>query len=184
VSTKHELSLGQIITTPQHRDAIHIAVMPVTASEALQPGQRIGLKGYMATPAQDADTTLGIVDPFLREAVQPRQRFWMFLMPNTITSLRHDWTHSMIANDGTGVASESEKWLRDFADEVSADYHKMMAVAATHCEGSSRSWPDYLIEGGRWEGQSTPEEFWTHYKNVTGKAPADDSKPGIFSCSC
>jgi hypothetical protein len=58
-----------------------------------------------------------------------------------------------------------------------------MATAATHCEGAS-GWPDYLIEGGKWEGQATPEEFWVHYFNVTGKKPADDDRPGIFSCSC
>jgi hypothetical protein len=180
-----ELGLGQIITMPQQRDAIHIAVMPVTAGEAaLQPGQRVGLKGHLAIPAQDADAVLGIVDPFLRDPVQPRQRFWLFLLPNTITSLRHNWTHPMITSDGTGVASESEKWLRDFADETGADYFEMMEVAASHCGGANQRWPGYLIEGGRWEDQGTPDEFWAHFKNVTGKSPEGESKPGIFSCSC
>jgi hypothetical protein len=29
----------------------------------------------------------------LTEDVEPGQRFWMFLYPDTITGLRHIWTH-------------------------------------------------------------------------------------------
>lgn len=36
------LGLGKIITTPQQRDAIHVAVAPVVANSELKPGQRVG----------------------------------------------------------------------------------------------------------------------------------------------
>lgn len=181
--------LGQIITTPESRDAIHVAVMPVVSAEGetLLPGQHIGFaeRGWRVTGnPQEPYKLLGIVDPFLAAPVQPGTRFWMLLYPQTITGLRHDWSHPAISQDGFGVGSYSEKWLRDFAAEVDADYSEMMAVAATHCEGAKNRWPDYLIEGGKWEGQNTPAEFWTHYAIVTGKKPADDETPGIFSCSC
>jgi hypothetical protein len=99
--------------------------------------------------------------------------------------LRHVWTHPDIAANGLGVGSPSEKWLRDFANDVDADYSEMMHVASTHCEGA-KNWPDYLIEGGKWEGQGTPEEFWEHYERVTGKKLPESKhgRPGIFSCSC
>jgi hypothetical protein len=88
--------LGKLITEPQHRDAIHIAVAPVTAGMTLQPGDRIGFtdNGNAYTVIKDAKKIVGIVDPFLHEkTVHEGEMFYMFLLPNTITSLRHEWTH-------------------------------------------------------------------------------------------
>jgi hypothetical protein len=80
----------------RRRDAIHIAIAPVTAAERLLPGQHVGFVsgdtehvGVVNAPSR----CLGIVDPFLRQAVEKGQRFWLFLYPNTVTSLRHYWTH-------------------------------------------------------------------------------------------
>lgn len=177
--------IGKLIDGTGEPDAIHVATMPVTAAETLKPGQHIGFKDeYRVTGKPQAPyKLLGIVDPFLKADVVEGQRFFMLLYPNTITGLRHVWTHPDIAASGIGVGSASEKWLRDFADQVDADYREMMDVAATHCEGSKSRWGEYLIEGGKWEGQSTPDEFWTHYAAVTGKVPKD-GPTGIFSCSC
>jgi hypothetical protein len=179
-----QFSIGKLHTEAHERDAIHFAVMPVVANEGLKPGQHIGFTdgGYQVTAAPAAPyKTIGIVDPFLAKPVKKGERFWMVLYPNTITGLKHVWSHPDIASDGRGVGTESEKWLRDFADAVDADYHEMMNVAASHC--GDNQWGDYLIEGGKWEGQSTPEEFWTHYAAVTGKTPKG-GPTGIFSCSC
>lgn len=73
------------------RDAIHIAMAPVVAAERLQPGQHIGLLDDGRACA--SDKPIGIVDPFLVDAVLPGHRLWLFLYPGTVTSLRHDWTH-------------------------------------------------------------------------------------------
>jgi hypothetical protein len=179
-------TIGTIHKTVYERDAIHVAVVPVVAKEALKPGQHIGFDegGWRVTATPPAPYKLiGIVDPFLPKSVKEGDRFWMVLYPNTITGLKHIWSHPSISQDGHGVASESEKWLRDFADRVDADYHEMMQVASTHCDEADRWGGNYLCEGGKWEGQSTPKEFWEHYENVTGKKPTD-GRYGIFSCSC
>src|SRR5687768_16079234 len=87
--------LGKIITSAVQRDAVHIAIAPVIANERLKPGQPIGFK----TPGDPTIVTgrgtrsIGIVDPFLMEEVVAGERFYIFLYPQTITSLRHDWTH-------------------------------------------------------------------------------------------
>jgi hypothetical protein len=80
------MKLGEIITGDEKRDAIHIAVAPVTASVKLYPGERVGVDGKNLPH-------VGIVDPFLNGPVLPGQKFWLFLFPNTVTSLRHEWTH-------------------------------------------------------------------------------------------
>jgi hypothetical protein len=73
------------------RDAVHVAVAPVVAAAHLLPGQHVGV---LADGRAGADEEpIGVVDPFLTEAVRPGQRFWLLLYPGTITSLRHVWTH-------------------------------------------------------------------------------------------
>jgi hypothetical protein len=89
-------SLGRLINAEHKRDAVHIAIAPVVAVETLQPGQHVGFVGEgTERVGASARVKLGIVDPFLREPVQPEQRCWLFLYPQTITSLRHEWTHPL-----------------------------------------------------------------------------------------
>ncbi len=88
--------LGSLIEDgDRRRDAVHVAVAPVTAAERLAPGQHVGLVGDGTEHVGPAspDGCIGVVDPFLPHPVEPGQRFWLFLYPNTVTSLRHYWTH-------------------------------------------------------------------------------------------
>ena len=87
--------LGRLIEDgDRRRDAIHIAVAPVTAAVRLTPGQHVGLvREGDAELAGPCDRNIGIVDPFLTGDVQPGRRFWLVLYPGTITGLRHVWAH-------------------------------------------------------------------------------------------
>lgn len=105
---KEEVKLGELITDVRRRDAIHIAMCPVIAGEALNPGEEIGIlsqtkvgnqqfivvvgKNYK-TDLPNKIKMLGIVDPFLPMSVWKDDKFWMLLFPNTITNLRHEWEH-------------------------------------------------------------------------------------------
>lgn len=93
--SQEALGLGQIITTPQDRDAVHVAVAPVTAAVELDPGDHVYLREGKAWPynPQLKAIAVGIVDPFLRTSVQADEQFWLWLYPGSITSLRHSWTH-------------------------------------------------------------------------------------------
>lgn len=177
------LKLGQIITTPQERDAIHIAVVPQVASHRLEPG------AHVAVPGENGGFPVGVVDPFLRHPVEQGQSFWLFLYPGSITSLRHDWTHPAFATPGRVAlpanVSASEKWIREFAESVSLDYETVMGGATQWVyDKANGGWGDYLCFGGLLEGEVVPDEFWPHYEAVKGVAVPDEHRGSFFSCSC
>jgi hypothetical protein len=91
-----DLGLGKLITEPRGRDAVHVAVIPATASEWMEPGCRVRLvEGSvdLAESSLTGEPFLGVVDPFLDRRVEQGERFWLWLIPGTVTSLRHVWTH-------------------------------------------------------------------------------------------
>src|SRR5262249_7415610 len=105
-------SLGSLTTDGERRrDAVHVAVAPVTAAEALKPGQHVGFSLAGQTEAVgpvEPRRQIGVVDPFLEDPVQPGQGFWLFLYPNTVPSLRHVWTHPAFAPKVPGRAAVSD----------------------------------------------------------------------------
>jgi hypothetical protein len=101
-----EPKLGQLIEDGElRRDAVHIAIAPVTAACRLEPGESVGFLHEDDAERVGSPTKryIGIVDPFLPEDVEPGQRFWLFLYPNTITGLRHVWTHPAFSAAATAV---------------------------------------------------------------------------------
>lgn len=92
--------VGQLIKDGERRrDAIHVAIAPVTAYETLIPGEKIGFvqQGdyeHVGACRNGADKyAVGIVDPYLTGSVLKGERFYLFLSPGTVTSLRHVWNH-------------------------------------------------------------------------------------------
>lgn len=92
-------AVGQLIKDDnQRRDAIHVAVAPIIAAQRLPPGSHVRLTDDGRAEADHlyfgkSPNTIGIVDPFLETPVERGQQFWLFMYPQTITSLRHVWTH-------------------------------------------------------------------------------------------
>lgn len=108
------LPIGRLITKDQGRDAVHVAIAPTTAPCELRPGQHVDQNG---NPEGPGVVPVGIVDPFLRELVLSGQRFWLFLYPNTVTSLRHEWTHPAFP---TASAAEVNQAIKDYLDQRKA----------------------------------------------------------------
>lgn len=186
------LPLGKILTTEEHRDAIHIAVAPVTASATLSPGDRIGFMSD-GTVDSTAEVIIGIVDPFLTRRVSKGERFYLFLFPNTITSLRHDWTHPAFEQhrDTPEAATtksriqhqqDSLKWLTAHAELLDITYSALMRDAKTWLE-----YEDHTVQHGseHWRDMfGDPVEFWHHYEIVTGEVVPEDRKRSFYCCSC
>jgi hypothetical protein len=193
VHTDALATLGTIIDETQKRDAIHLAVEPVIAGERFRAGDHVGLKDGVAVKAA-RDYGLGIVDPFLSVDVKPGDRFWLVVYPRQITSLRHVWEHpafpasgetDVAPADAKPVMSESERWIRSFADRVSLHYDVLMDGAAEWVRTHDGKWGGkYLCFGGLLEGEYVPDEFWTHYDAVTGNVTPEEKRGSFFTCSC
>jgi hypothetical protein len=160
--------VGTLIKGTEHRDAIHVAIAPVVAGEVINPGEHVGF------PVGDASAVfresseieaIGVVDPYLRRAVEIGQRFFIFLYPGTVTSLRHQWTHPAFREPDE--IPESEQYLRMFAARNDSSYEDIL-------EG---------VFNGDGE-REIPGEFWYHFRKVTGKDVPEDERPYFFRCYC
>ena len=170
------LQIGKIINGQQNRDAVHMAIAPVVAGEWLKPGQRVGLCNEAAVLT--GVEHIGIVDPFLTGEVEEGARFWLFLFPGSITSLRHNWTHPAFPDSEPLVGLEAAKdWLRSFALNVAdVTYEDLIEGTAQFLD------PDFHAPTRWGSGFEVPSEFWIYYQVVTGKKFA--VKPEFFHCSC
>lgn len=111
-----DIKLGQL-TTSEGRDAIHVAIASVVADERLEPGEHVGLTDE--GKANSSVDPIGIVDPFLKHSIGPGQRFWLLLYPNTVTGMRHHWSHPAFKDESapavdSGDKLRSENWVKDY----------------------------------------------------------------------
>lgn len=202
----HDLKLGQIIEGDQQRDAIHVAVAPVVAAEPLSPGQHIGIYGMVREESRDfrgeylvsaiVTETVGIVDPFLRNPVLPEQRFWMFLYPNTVTGMRHHWSHPAF-DIPPPDKEESQRWMEDFADRHGEferyNIHEQSGWHRFTVDEIIEHAKCFLLHGDRYVQQGSeslrdyefPAEFWRHFEVLTGMEVPDYKKGDMpFCCTC
>lgn len=164
-----DIILGQLITTPQKRDAIHIAVAPVIAIEALEPGQHIQLNHE--GKACSGKEPIGIVDPLLKHAVAPGDEFWLWVYPKTVSNLRHDWDHPALDRKDSFDLATAREWIEQFAADASG--------GNTSGEGLIAAATKYLEDGTVIDfGFSTADrcyedkeisKFWELYQVVTGR---------------
>ena len=182
------------------RDAVHVAVIPVVAGQILKPCDHVGFKTSTVEIAGEQEAfadgaPLGIVDPFIKGYVEKGQRFWLYLYPRTITSLRHQWTHpafpdAKVSETYAPPASKlaSEQWLRAFIKMSDCpDYDTVMKAVTTgkppeEDDGNYYVDKEYLHFGGRDAHGEIPPEFWDHVEIVTGQKMK--VRPTYFSCSC
>ncbi len=101
--------LGEAPTEKDERDAIHIAVVPVEAAMDFHGAThcaiaKVGGKLMAAPSILRSETTVGVVDPFLKLSPKRGKKFWLLLYPGTAIGLRHVYRHPAL--DPTGDPSE------------------------------------------------------------------------------
>jgi len=177
----NEIKLGSLREGGEQRDAIHIAVAPMECGTTLRPGSWVKLDTDGKLVAADKKDAIGIIDPFLKVTKLTRgDKVWLCMIPYTITSLRHEWTHPAFENE----KSEAEKYLRNWCAEIGAQFDEMIRVASEVAQ--STGWDhDYIHIGYDtpdivWEERKT---FWRNFEIFTGIKPKDTDATFV-SCSC
>ena len=178
-----DLGLGKLIFDDRKkRDAIHIAVIPIVADVGLRPGDKVSVTNEGTATFAD-DYAVGVVDPFLDGPVRKGERFWLYLKPGSITSLRHEWTHPVfptVADSSLSlIQMESEACIKRFAEQMDMSYQELMTAASNWAEKGVSTYSESYY------GLATAEDwraFWAHYENLTGKTAKE--KGGFFRCSC
>lgn len=172
--------LGEYPKTNDDRDAVHIAIIPMIAGEALQPGDRVRKVDGEIFKTDDAP--IGIVDPFLSGEIRRGKRVWLCLFPNQVIGMRHHWKHAAFI-----PKEESELWLRNFCnDNGSIDFATLIGELNNDIfedkqfssDMDEDTWSFYGIDASG----NIPEEFWLHAENYLGKTFY--YRPKYFSCSC
>ena len=201
---KHSMTdpqFGRLVPAdfPDERDAIHIATAAVFALEDLNPGDHVGFTTKDNDKMGRSEIApLGIVDPFLPKPVKKGERFWVFLYPGTIQSLRHNWTHPSFDVRQQLIRAIEEtpakKRMKAFAaslpeyayiydsederhDPIS--FEMLIDRATAFANGG-----EYWSEGGRFEGQGLYDEFWDDFEELTGLKVPEGDRYSFFGCSC
>lgn len=186
-------TLGMIHDRVEKRDAIHLAVEPVTAGMGLEPGERVVVRNGIAMIAPSGEG-IGIVDPFLSEPVRRGQRFWFVLNPRLVTSLRHVWTHPAFPDEQGTPALQDDAAQANAAIEAKAAVHalavdlgvsdeRLMAGAAAWL-ASDGSWDGYMHFGDSLSYGWDMPAFWRAYTTLTGTVVPEKMAQAFFSCTC
>lgn len=179
-----EVELGKLIDGVAFRDAIHVAVIPRNASEMLRPGQRVGLIGD--TEAGPSAECIGIVDPYLTDVVPKGRAFWLCILPNTVTGMRHHWEHPQFDNlapiEGCGeLRQHAEAWLRDQCEQLGMEFEELTDQSGDLLNGIPvRTWKNEDAQDHWYEIQ---DEFWRQIEIYHGKRIEEEDR-GSFYCSC
>jgi hypothetical protein len=187
VSTDALETLGMIHTRDEKRDAIHLAVMPVTAARALEPGEHIGVKDGRASNAYMPH--VGIVDPFLGNGPMNGDRFWLVIYPRKIQSLRHVWSHPAFPDElpepapaESGEMASAKAAIHYVAADLGVSDEALMDGAKTWLE-SNGSWEAYMHFGDDLSYGWDMDSFWNAYALLTGAEVPEKYRQAFFSCA-
>ncbi len=180
----HQPPIGQILTMPQERDALHFAIAPVEAAINLSPGAHVQLTSDGR--ATTGPNPIGIIDPFLKAKVKPGEHVWLFLYPSTVTGMRHHWDHPSfdVVKPAAPDKSESEAWMRAWAvahmgEDYYGDYEKPRPAEVAYAAAIEAG---HQLHIGPYESARDHIDgtWWDHWEKITGTK----GERGYFSCSC
>ncbi len=169
------------------RDAIHVAVVSVTAGGLLCRGDRVKWyrKGMSVVACSHSEEAVGIVNPFMDNHYNPGKTVWIMLYPNTVTGMKHHWSHPDFdqTEDSLELAYATIDRMAETLGMSSYDdcsaRDRLIEYANEYCRHQSGCWGSdyYQADPQDWEN------FWKAYSVVTGNPrPTENRVP--FRCAC
>ena len=182
MSNEHTV-LGKI-PTGNERDAVHVAVIPVKAGSDLLPGMRVGLLDDGR--ASGCAVHIGIVDPFLTDVVRAGSMFYLALFPETVTGMRHHWSHPAFSETVDYVDTDASitgvniDMISEVAALCGVSRGEMLDIAKWYCDhgdmAKDNSMKYRAVSDSQWS------LFWEQFEEETGKEVKYKDVP--FTCSC
>jgi hypothetical protein len=172
------------------RDALHIAVIVAKVREPVWPGDHVGIKKIDGTyyVSYSFRPHVAVVNPFEKDKKYD-DTCLLCLYPGSISSLRHAWEHDSFDHDSYSKKLEKRYedshigWITKWAACYGMDFDEVVEYGKRYVE-----YGDYVNHGPRFDGESVPDEFWTHYNELDGiKGTKYENKDGggsFFTCSC
>lgn len=179
----NEIVVGKLLTGTEKKDAIHFALMPMVATCRLNAGEHVSANGDENKPY------VGIVDPFLKEFVEQGERFWLFLYPNTVIGMRHEWQHPAFpeATGDASIVKDPEGFHRQTLESVASQIGCSFSSLVERLElyGDDSCGGDDGIQEGLNQLANNPsaiESMWNSYEALYGRVKTRVS--GYFHCAC
>jgi hypothetical protein len=201
MAQEQKLDLMAQIRVPDigYRDAIHAAVIQVTAGHELWPSQPVRLQGEdvttliaVAVPEHATNKPIGIVNPFRREKARAGDAIWVLMYPGSVTSIRHDWGHPAVPESMTAprilrsaeAVEQARSWMEEFAKEAGLEYEIVISAARSYADRG-----EWYVQHGEDSARSAmwgvgEDKFWLNYQILTGHLVAESNRGTVFSCSC
>ena len=105
-----ENKLGKLCTD-DHRDAMHVAVIPAVLAVPMLPGQHVRLADEnIAHPVLPSMDSIGVIDPFLRGMQAQGAKVWVLIHPNQVIDLRHEWNHPALDSGRFSSGDDDCRW--------------------------------------------------------------------------
>ena len=165
------------------RDAIHIAVVPLVAGEDLKPGDSFENQNGVAKKSSYRERD-GVVDPFLQAPLKKGDRFWAFLNPGSITSLRHIWTHPSFEENKELWEYEEDHyaWLVKFADKHGFGLGELLSIG-----DDEEPFTGHFTKWGEFDDDFYEEKslLFDHLEKYLDKKISEEVRDSVyFSCAC
>lgn len=198
--------LGQVHSTLQNRDAVHVACIQVELAECYKietPAQMLRMnKDGKFVPTTNREQALGILDPFITNFydLSDGNKVWLILFPGMIRSLSHYWEHEafppapveqsftdfVLKQKTEKEASipenklSSYQYLSRIAEHLEMSLDRLLAEAHEKVLDNNH----YYTGNAEAEGYSVGSDFWFHYENYTETQVPDSHKENFISCMC